>query len=246
VRELLLAGRRSVHEVLIALDRRDADVIDDIAALATDLGVPVREVPMRTLDRLARTDAHQGVVASADPLPDVDLDDLLGASGPPAFLLLLDGVTDPGNVGALLRTAECAGVTGVVLPRHRAAHVTPAVAKAAAGAAEHLPISLVGGLPAAIAHLRAANVWVVGLDMGGTTDVADLPAFDGPVALVLGAEGRGLSRLVRERVDVVASIPMHGRLGSLNVAAAGAIACYEIARRRRAAGSGGTAGEQGS
>ncbi len=235
MRELLLAGTRKVREVLVASDRRDAQVLDDIASLATELGVTVTQVSAAKLERQARTEAPQGVVALADPLEEADLDDLLRVRGAAPFLLMLDGVTDPGNLGALLRTAECAGVTGVVLPRHRAAHVTPAAAKASAGAIEHLPIALVGGLPATIAQLRERDVWVVGLDMGGTTDLASLPAFDGAVALVLGAEGRGLSRLVRERVDVVASIPMHGRLGSLNVAAAGAIACYEVARRRGAA-----------
>jgi 23S rRNA (guanosine2251-2'-O)-methyltransferase len=173
-------------------------------------------------------------VATADGLPEVDLDDLCGpqANGQPPFLLVLDGITDPGNVGALLRTAECAGVTGVVLPRHRAAHVTPAATKAAAGAAEHLPIALVGGLPAAIERLKVLDVWVVGLDMDGDVAVHDLPTLPGRVALVLGSEGKGLSRLVRERVDLLAAIPLHGVLGSLNVAAAGAVACYEVARRR--------------
>lgn len=232
MRELLLAGRRKVREVLVAGDRRDAEALEDIAALATELGVAVSEVSAAKLERIARTEAPQGVVALAEPLPESDVDDLLRAGRVAPFLLLLDGVTDPGNVGALLRTAECAGVTGVILPRHRAAHITPAAAKAAAGAVEHLPIALVGGLPSTIASLRDRGVWVIGLDMGGATDLASLPAFDGPVALVLGAEGRGLSRLVRERVDVVASIPMQGKLGSLNVAAAGAIACYELARRR--------------
>ena len=140
-------------------------------------------------------------------------------------------MTDPGNLGALLRTAECAGVTGVVLPRHRAVHVTPTVAKAAAGAIEHLPMAVVSGLPAALARLRELGVWVVGLDMGGEP-IDRLTLADEPVVLVLGAEGRGLSRLVRQRCDVSSAIPLHGRLASLNVAAAAAIACWEISRRR--------------
>ena len=120
-------------------------------------------------------------------------------------------MTDPGNLGAILRSAECAGVTGAILPRHRAVHVTPAATKAAAGAVEHLPMAVVGGLPAAIADLRRAGVHVVGLDGAADTSLYDLAGADGPVCLVLGAEGRGLSRLVRERCDEVVAIPMRGR-----------------------------------
>jgi 23S rRNA (guanosine2251-2'-O)-methyltransferase len=144
----------------------------------------------------------------------------------------LDGVTDPGNLGAILRSAECAGVTGAVLPRHRAVHVTPAATKAAAGAVEHVPIAVVGGLPAALARLRTAGVHVVGLDGAAPASLYDLAGADGPVCLVLGAEGRGLSRLVRERCDEVVAIPLAGVLGSLNVSAAAALACFEVARRR--------------
>jgi 23S rRNA (guanosine2251-2'-O)-methyltransferase len=141
-------------------------------------------------------------------------------------------VTDPGNLGALLRSAECAGATGVLLPRHRAVHLTPTVTKAAAGAVEHLRFAVVGGLPAALQELRRHEVWVVGLDGEGTVDLWELPAADGPITIVLGAEGSGLSRLVRERCDAVVRIPMRGSLSSLNVAAAGALACFEVARGR--------------
>jgi 23S rRNA (guanosine2251-2'-O)-methyltransferase len=148
----------------------------------------------------------------------------------------VDGVTDPGNLGALLRSAECAGATGVVLPRHRAVHVTPTVTKAAAGAVEHLPFAMVGGLPAALQQLRSQGVWVVGLDADGPRTLWDLPAADGPIALVLGAEGSGLSRLVRQRCDEIVSIPLRGTVASLNVAAAGALACFEVARARHGRG----------
>ena len=159
--------------------------------------------------------------------------------GTAPFLLAVDGVTDPGNLGALLRSAECAGVTGVVLPRHRAVHITPTVTKAAAGAIEYLPMAVVGGLPTAITRLREQGVWVVGLDMDGDDTLFDFALADEPVMLVLGAEGKGLSRLVRARCDTVASIPISGRLGSLNVAAAGALACFEVARRRHRPTTGG-------
>jgi 23S rRNA (guanosine2251-2'-O)-methyltransferase len=245
VRELLLAGTRKVREVWLVSDQDGADVLDDIAELAHELHVTVRPVSRRKLDAEARTEAPQGVLAKAASLPEADLDDLArglvaanadrAGRRPVPFLLALDGVTDPGNLGAALRSAEGAGVTGVVLPRHRAVHITPTVTKAAAGAVEYLPMALVGGLPSALARLRDQGVWIVGLDMGGRCLYElDLPA-DAPLCLVLGAEGSGLSRLVAQRCDVVASLPLAGRLGSLNVAAAGAVACYEVARRRRAA-----------
>ncbi|MEQ1788363.1 MAG: RNA methyltransferase, partial [Acidimicrobiales bacterium] len=184
----------------------------------------------------ARCEAPQGVLAKAAPLEEALLDDLATrrSGGPPPFLVAVDGVTDPGNLGALLRSAECAGATGIVLPRHRAVHVTPTVTKAAAGAVEHLPFAIVGGLPAALQQLSKHGVWIVGLDGDGPTGLWDLPAADGPIALVLGAEGAGLSRLVRQRCDEIARIPLGGALGSLNVAAAAALACFEVARARTA------------
>lgn len=241
VRELLLAGRRRVREILVAEDQDDTEVLQDIVDLALDLKVPVREVTRTRLFAEARTESPQGVIAHAAELPEVELDVLArtrSAQGDPPFLLAVDGVTDPGNLGALLRSAECAGVTGVVLPKHRAVHVTPTVTKAAAGAVEHLPMALVGGLPTALRQLREAGVWVVGLDMGGDTDLFDLEVADQAVCLVLGAEGRGLSRLVRERCDAIAGIPLLGQLASLNVSAAGVLACYEVTRRRLAARKG--------
>lgn len=237
MRELLLAGNRKVREVLVADDQDDTEVLQDIVDLAADLRTQVRLVSRSRLTGIARTEAPQGVVAMAAPLPEHDLEDLAdvvpGRAVP--FLLAVDGVTDPGNLGALLRTAECAGVTGVVLPRHRAVHVTPTVTKAAAGAVEHLPMALVGGLPSALAALRERGVWVVGLDAGGDVSLFELPVADEPVCLVLGAEGAGLSRLVRQRCDVVAAIPLQGAVGSLNVSVAGALACFEVVRRRLAA-----------
>lgn len=233
MRELLLAGKRRTKEVILAAGMDHADILDDIVDLAHELKVPVREVSKSKFDALARTEAPQGVLADAAPLPERTLDDLLAPSseGRAPFLVALDGVTDPGNLGALLRTAECAGVSGVVLPRHRAVHITPTVTKTAAGAIEFLPMTLVGGLPAAIARMREAGVWAVGLDERGDArlDTLDLSQ---PVCLVLGAEGRGLSRLVRQRCDAVAGIPLRGQLNSLNVAAAGAVACFEVARQR--------------
>jgi 23S rRNA (guanosine2251-2'-O)-methyltransferase len=234
VRELLLAGTRAVREVWVQADAEPAPILEDIVELAQAERVPVRQVGRSRFLAEARCEAPQGVLAHAAPLPEADLDALAtGARGEPVpFLVAVDGVTDPGNLGALLRSAECAGATGVVLPRHRAVHVTPTVTKAAAGAVEHLPFAVVGGLPAALSRLRDLGVWIVGLDGDGTTSLWELPAADGPIALVLGAEGRGLSRLVRQRCDELCAIPLQGRLASLNVAAAAALACYEVTRRR--------------
>jgi 23S rRNA (guanosine2251-2'-O)-methyltransferase len=233
VRELLLAGRRRTREVVLAAGMDQADILDDIVELAGELKVPVREVSRSKFDTLARTEAPQGVLADAAPLPEHTLESLVAPAsrGGAPFLLALDGVTDPGNLGALLRTAECAGVTGVVLPRHRAVHVTPTVTKSAAGAIEFLPMALVGGLPTAIRQMQESGVWVVGLDEAGDTrlDALDLTQ---PTCLVLGAEGAGLSRLVSERCDAVAAIPLLGQLNSLNVAAAAAVACFEVVRQR--------------
>lgn len=234
VRELLLANRRDTREIWMAADLDPAPVLDDIRELAGEARVVIKEVGRNKLDAAARTDAPQGVLAFARPLPAASIDDLLRRQpGRPApFLLLSDGITDPGNLGALLRSAECAGVTGVVLPQHRAVHITPAVTKAAAGSVEHLPMALVGGMPKTISALKDQGVRVVGLDERAETRLWDLDVGADAVALVLGAEGAGLSRLVRERCDDLVAIPMRGRLSSLNVATAGALACFEVARHR--------------
>jgi 23S rRNA (guanosine2251-2'-O)-methyltransferase len=198
--------------------------------------VPLRRVSGDRFASAARTGAPQGVLARADPLPEVDLDDLSrpdSRTGRAPFLLALDGVTDPQNLGALLRTADGAGVTGAVLPRHRAAHVTPAAAKAAAGAIEWLPLASVAGIPSALAQAAELGLWVIGLHPEGGENLFDLSLRAGAdgVVVVLGAEGKGLSPLVRRRCDVLATIPLRGALPSLNVAAAGAIALFELSRR---------------
>ncbi len=234
VRELLMAGTRRTREVILAADLDHAPILDDIIDLADEAKVTLRELSRSKFESMTRTDGSQGGLATAQPLRATPRDDLLESDhdGTPPFLILLDGITDPGNLGGILRTAECAGVSGVILPRHRAAHVTPTVAKAAAGAVEHLRMAVVGGLPTAMKTLAGRGIWTVGLDAGGDRSLFDLPVADEPVALVLGAEGPGLSRLVRERCDTVASIPVLGVLGSLNVSNAAAVACYEITRRR--------------
>jgi len=233
VRELLLAGTRRTREIVMAGDLDQADIIDEIVQLANEDRVPIREIARGKFEAMARTDAPQGVLALAQPLFEKELDDLIvERDGVPPFLIVLDGITDPGNLGAILRVAECAGVTGIVLPSHRTARISPSVTKAAAGAIEHLPIAQVPGIPSAIQRLKEREVWTVALDMVSDTDVFDLRVATDSVALVLGSEGRGVSRLVRERCDVVASIPLAGAIDSLNVSAAAAVACFEVVRRR--------------
>jgi len=223
-----------VRDVWVSEAVDDSPLITEILRLAAEAGVVVRRVSRGRLDAEARTDAPQGVIAHARALEEVPLEDLCerrtGTESP--FLLVLDGVTDPQNLGAIIRTADGAGATGMVLPRHRAAHLTPAVTKAAAGAVEHLPIAVVPGIPGALSVLADRGVWTVGLDGGAPQTIWDLSVATEPVAIVLGAEGEGLSRLARNRCDVLVSIPQRGQLPSLNVAAAAAVAAFEIARRR--------------
>lgn len=233
VRELLRAGRRPVRQLFVAETAR-SEAMDEIADLAAAAGVPVRAVGRDQIDSMALTDAPQGIIAVAAPVPERELAGLLrrDPAGAAPFLVVLDGVTDPHNVGAVMRSALCAGATGLVVGRHRSGHLTPAAVKAAAGAVEYLPVATVGGIAAALAAMADAGVWTVGFDSGGGSSLWELTVATEPVAVVLGAEGRGLSPLVRQRCDLVAGIPMTGPLDSLNVSAAATLACFEIARRR--------------
>lgn len=233
VRELLIAQRRAVREIWFANDIDSAPIIDDIEELARASRITIQSVARKRLEERARSEAPQGVIAFAAPLPEASFAELLQAKNP--FLVAVDGVTDPGNLGALLRCCDGAGVTGVVLPRHRAVHVTPTVSKASAGAVEHVPMTLVSGLPTAITQMRDKGIWVVGLDDGGRRSLFEIESLarEG-ICVVLGAEGSGLSRLVKERCDEVVSIPMLGQVSSLNVSAAAALATYEVARARLA------------
>jgi len=234
VRELLIAGRRKVRELWIATELEESDVIGDIVDIARSQRVRIEDVNRKRLDMAARSEAPQGVIAWAAPLPETPFEEMIKRRpGRTPFLVALDGVTDPGNLGAIIRSADGAGVSGVVLPRHRAVHITPTAAKAAAGAIEHVPMSLVPGLPNALQRMRDSGIWVVGLDDGGDRNLFELGdlAAEG-ICLVMGAEGAGLSRLVRERCDVVVHIPMRGRLSSLNVSTAAALAMYEVSRHR--------------
>jgi 23S rRNA (guanosine2251-2'-O)-methyltransferase len=229
----LRAKRRNVKKIFIAENQDASDVLDAIELEAQRQRIPVSIISMSRLDREAKTEGHQGVMALAQPLNTVMLDDLLRVPKP--FLLVCDGVTDPRNLGAMLRSAEGAGVTGVIVPRHRSARISPSVTKTAAGAIEYLNFCDVGGVPAAIDQLNRAGVLTVGLAGESNDSIYDLDLGSGPVAVVVGSEEKGLSSLTRKRCATVVSIPQIGRISSLNAGVAVSIAAFEIARQRRSA-----------
>ena len=235
VRELLMAEKRKVYDIFISAELEGDAGVSDIAEIARAQRVPLTYIARAKIERETRSEAPQGVMALAAELEEADLGELLRTrNGVKPFLVAVDGVTDPGNLGAIIRNCDGAGVTGVLLPKHRAVHVTPTVAKASAGAIEHVPIALVPGLPATLTQLTDHGIWIVGLDDAADRDLFELESLaDEPICLVLGSEGDGLSRLVRQRCDSIVAIPMLGRVSSLNVSAAAALATYEITRGRR-------------
>ncbi len=230
MRELLLADRRKVLEVVMQSGLDAAPILEDIQMLADDRRIVIREVGRSAFHAQTDTESAQGVYAEAEPLPTTELEELI--KEPQPFLVMVDGLTDPHNLGAIFRSADAAGVTGIILPKHRSARISATVAKTSAGAIEHVPIATVAGVPAAIQLLQKHDVWVIGLDEGGTRSIYDLDLADQPLCLVLGAEGPGLSRLTRERCDELVSIPMQGAVASLNVSAAATVAMFDVSRRR--------------
>lgn len=232
VLEALRAGQ-PVSRVLVSRTAHGGGPFRDIFETARRRGIPVQPVDPRRLDSLAQGLPHQGVAALTAVQALVGLDDVLEVArrrGEAPFLIVLDGVEDPHNLGAVIRTAEAAGAHGVVIPRRRAAGLTPAVARAAAGATAHLAVAGVGNIAGALGELKKAGVWVVGADPEAA-EPYDAGALEPPIALVVGAEGRGLHRLVRERCDRLVRIPLRGQVRSLNVSVAAALLLYEVARR---------------
>jgi 23S rRNA (guanosine2251-2'-O)-methyltransferase len=219
--EALRSGRREVFEVL------DATGNEEISRLAAEYGTPSKKMPRSRVEELVRGGVHQGVAARVGPYPYVELDEILSVPDP---IVVLDGVTDPHNLGAVLRVADGAGVGGIVIPKDRTAGVTAAAVKASAGASEHVPVARVTNLRRSIDQMKEAGVWVYAAQIGGTV-YTELD-LTGPLALVLGSEGRGVRRLVREGCDGAVSIPMLGAVESLNVSVAAAVLLYEARRRR--------------
>jgi 23S rRNA (guanosine2251-2'-O)-methyltransferase len=233
VEEAIRSGSRQLDHVTVARERRD-ERLERLIELCRTAGVRVSLEPRDQLTRLARTDAHQGVLAVVRERRFLGIEDLLAPKeeGEHRFFLALDGVEDPHNLGALLRTADGAGVDGVVLPERRSAPVTATVAKTSAGASEHVRIARVTNLVRALEQMKQKHVWVIGLDERGTPDYMDFD-FKTDCVLVLGREGAGLHDLVKKTCDHLLRIPMAGQLSSLNVSVAGAIVMYEAMRQRR-------------
>lgn len=234
MREALLAGT-PINKVLMAYGG-EAGNLKEIFNLARDKNIPVQRVERRHLSKFAPEVAHQGVVALAAARAYLDLEDILESlpAGTDPFLLLLDEVNDPHNLGAILRTADAAGIHGVVIPRRRAAPLTPTVVKASAGAALFVPVARVTNIVSTIETLKKKGLWVAGADAAASDHVWDVN-LSGPLALVIGGEDKGLGRLVKEHCDVLLSLPMAGRVGTLNASVAAALFTYEVVRQRRKA-----------
>ena len=230
VLEALRAGRPA-RKLVVADGLAGEPRLGEILELAGERGIPVESSPRGRLDDIVHTEHHQGIAGYFHARPPLALDGLLAACRPPALLLVLDGIQDPQNLGALIRSAEAVGADGVVIPRHRAAGLTPAAVKASAGASEHLPVVAVTNLAQALVRLGEAGIWRVGLaaDAADRYDEADLRE---PTAIVIGSEGEGLRPLTRRVCDRLVRLPMAGRVASLNAAAAGAAILYEAFRQR--------------
>ena len=241
---MLIEGRRPVVEALRAgrpVDRIllasgvGLAALGDLHDLARRRGVEVETVPRSLIEAEARSGAHQGVLAIVATIDTIDLIELLAvplAGVQPPFFLALDGVEDPHNLGALARSAEAAGCHGLIVPRHRSAPLSAVAVKASAGALEHLPVAEVPNLARAIERLRDSGVWCIGLDGTAEASLFDLELADEPVCIIVGGEGTGLHRLVRDSCDALVRIPMSGQIDSLNASVAGALALFEVRRRR--------------
>jgi len=232
VTEALRAGR-NIDKIYIAKGEVDK-TLGHIASRAREMGIVVVEADRRKLDSMSVTHAHQGVVALAAVREYSSIDDILRIAeerGEEPFVIVCDEISDHHNLGAIIRTAECIGVHGIIIPKRRSAGLTPIVGKTSAGAVEHMAVARVSNLTAAIKELKERGLWVYGT-------AADAPAgmwetnLKGPVCLVIGSEGDGMGRLVRENCDVLVSIPMHGKVNSLNASAAAGILMYEVLRQR--------------
>lgn len=236
VHEVLRAGRRKLLAIDVAEGAEARGALQRLLELAAQRHVPIRRVRRQDLDR--ESDSHQGVAATADAYPYVSLDTILEHAhgcGEPPFLLVLDLIQNPQNLGTLLRSAEAVGVHGVLLAAHRAVGITPAVVSSSSGACEHLRLAR-GNLAQAMQALREAGVWLVGLEAGAESRPLDQVDLRGPLGLVVGNEGEGMRRLVRQSCDVLAELPMRGQVDSLNAAVAGSLALYAAWAARGYAG----------
>ncbi len=227
--ETIRAGRREIEQLVLADGVEERGTTAEIVEMAQAKNIPVKRMPRRILNDLANDSNHQGAVLRVSPYPYVGIDEVLGTAetrNEKPFVLFLDLLKDPQNVGALLRTAETVGVHGVVMQDRRNVDITPAVVNASSGAVEHLNIVQVTNLVNAMKEFKENNVWLVGMDGGPDVPPISETDLDMPIGIVMGSEGDGMRRLVRETCDLVLSLPMRGHVASLNVAAAGAVALY--------------------
>ena len=230
-----LKGSRSVNKLMIANGSTEGS-IKEIIAVAKEKGVNIQYWDRSKLDSIARGIRHQGVLAQVAPVQYAELEDILQVAkdrNEPPFIVLLDELEDPHNLGAILRTADAAGVHGVLIPKHRSCPLSATVAKTSAGAVEHVPVARVGNLVQTIKKLKQEGLWVAAADMDGK-DYYDTD-LTGPLLLIIGSEGQGVGRLVKEQCDFVVRIPMVGKINSLNASVAGSILMYEAMKQRRKA-----------
>jgi 23S rRNA (guanosine2251-2'-O)-methyltransferase len=228
VYEALAGERHPIERIHIAREAQSGK-FKEIVELARKRGVPVRKEDRIVLDRLARGEVHQGIVAVSGEVGYASFDVLFRSDKP--LIVVLDGVEDPHNLGAVIRTAEACGVSGIVVPERHSAPLTPTVVKASAGAAVHVPVVRVTNIVNAIDEMKQRGVWVVGVDTAGTQDWTGFD-YRGPIALVLGGEHRGVRRLVREHCDALVRLPMLGKIASLNISVAAGVVLYEVVRQR--------------
>jgi len=234
VREALRAGRRKIYKLILAQGTKETGIVADIATLASKSGVPIQRVERRQLDKIGDFN-HQGVAAETTQYPYAELEEILAQADQRQeipLLLMLDCLQDPQNLGTLLRTAEIVGVHGAVIPRRRAVGITPAVVNSSAGATEHLLVVQVTNLVRTMEELKAQGLWIVGLEDMPQARLCYQSDLTMPLALVVGSEGRGMGRLVRETCDILIRLPMRGKISSLNAAVAGSITLYEVWRQR--------------
>ncbi|MDR0271355.1 23S rRNA (guanosine(2251)-2'-O)-methyltransferase RlmB [Paenibacillus sp.] len=231
--EALKSGR-TINKIWVA-ENAQKHLTQPIIIEAKKLGVVIQQVDKRKLDQMAPGVQHQGVVAQVAPYAYAEVEDILLAAenkGESPFILLLDEIEDPHNLGSILRTADCTGVHGVIVPKRRSAQVTATVSKTSAGAAEYVPVARVTNLGQTIDSLKERGIWVVGTDVSAASGIYETNVFDGPVAIVIGNEGKGMGRLIREKCDVLIKLPMNGRINSLNASVAAGVVMYEVLRRR--------------
>jgi 23S rRNA (guanosine2251-2'-O)-methyltransferase len=224
---------RTINKILVSKGDKEGS-IKQIIALAREKGIIIQETDRASLDKISITHAHQGVIAFVAVKDYVEVEDILEIAkekGEPPFIILLDGITDPHNLGSILRTANAVGAHGVVIPKRRAIGLTAAVSKASAGAIEYVPVARVTNMAQTIEYLKEQNIWVVGTDQSGEKSFYDID-LKGAIALVIGSEGEGMGKLVSEKCDFVVNLPMKGEISSLNAAVAGAIVMYEILKQR--------------